>query len=122
MALNQHTMRTPETQKAYMHYLQHEYDGHCIYCEKEMLVKEYEHWIIIENRFMYDRVWNVNRQLATKRHIQSERDLTKEELEEKCDILEKWEADRYTQCVFNAPPNKSLPEHLHYHLLHGLKI
>ena len=120
--LNQHTLRTPETQKRYMEYLENEYDGHCIYCSKDHLVKEYDYWIIIENEFPYDKVWGKHHQLAPKRHIQNELSLTTYELMDLMMIKHKYEKGNYDAVRENFPDGKSLPEHLHYHLLGELLI
>jgi len=120
--LNQHTLRTPETQKRYMEYFKNEYDGHCIYCAKELLIKEYEHWVIIDNKFPYDKIYGKHHQLAPKRHVEFEYELTEEERAEKHVIINKYEVGNYEAMRENFPDGKSLPEHLHYHLLDDLLV
>ncbi len=99
-------------QEKYMEYLQNEYDGTCIFCARELFVKEYKYWLIVENRFPYNAVFSNHRMLAPKRHLKE--DLNKEEMLELKFILKE---EEYDYCVLNKRDRRSLPEHFHYHLL-----
>ena len=112
MALQQITLRTKETQKQYMDYLKNTYKGNCIFCDKELLEKEFEYWIIIKNKFPYDKVFCNHRLLATKRHVTEE--INNKERKELKKILAE---EEYNHCILNKKQYRSIPQHFHYHLV-----
>jgi len=44
--------------------------------DNEKILREFEHWILIENRFPYDRMARTNDMLVSKRPLQSRYDGT----------------------------------------------
>ena len=50
------TLRTNQTEKIYQKYLKEKYDGVCIFCAKDLLIKEYKYWILLKNRFPYNKI------------------------------------------------------------------
>jgi len=114
MTLNQTTLRTNATQERYMHYLASQYKGNCIFCDKELLEKEYDYWIIIKNRFPYDKCFINHRLLAPKRHFERGIEMNVAEEEELERILEE---EDFNQCILNKKENRSIPLHFHYHLV-----
>ena len=112
--LNQTTLRTEKMQKEYMRYLDAHYDGKCIFCARDMLVKEYEYWVLVKNRFPYDRVYKNHLMLATKRHVEELYELTEEEHAE----LDKlFDEIPHNQAILNRRADRSVPRHFHLHLV-----
>lgn len=114
MALNQHTLRITKTQKEYMSYLENGFDGHCIFCAKDLLIEEYEYWVLLKNKFPYDKCYKNHCLLATKRHISELYELTEEEhkeLDKLFDIIP------HNQAILNKRSDRSIPRHFHWHLV-----
>lgn len=112
--LNQNTLRTSKTQKEYMSFLQANYDGKCIFCARDLLVKEYKYWILVKNRFPYDRVYEKHCMLATKRHVEELYELTHDEHMELDTLFDEIE---HNQVILNRRANRSIPRHFHVHLV-----
>ncbi len=49
--------------------------------DKENIIEEYTHWVLMRNEFPYDRYFSKSDMLVTKRHTQ-EHELTDEEIAE----------------------------------------
>lgn len=112
--LNQKTLRTPKTQKKYMDYLSNDYTGNCIFCAKELLVKEYKYWLLIKNRFPYDKVYTNHLLLAPKRHVAELYEITEAEHQE----LDKlFDEIPHNQVILNKRADRSIPRHFHFHLV-----
>jgi diadenosine tetraphosphate (Ap4A) HIT family hydrolase len=107
--------RKKESEKAYLEYKKKLPAGFCPMCERELLVKEYKHWIITKNRFPYDAITNKHDMLSPKRHIGEKEQLTFEEVKELREIEKTIEG--YTSIIYNLPQNQSVKGHLHYHLI-----
>lgn len=112
--MNQTTLRTKKTQKEYMAYLEEQYDQSCIFCAKDMLIKEYDLWILVKNKFPYDKVFKDHYMLATKRHVEELYQLTDEEHQE----LDKlFDIIPHNQAILNRRSDRSIPRHFHLHLV-----
>lgn len=115
--------RTNKTLKRYQTFKALVPKGYCPLCDTanivsgRTVVKKYNHWIMIENDFPYDKLAKVHRLLLSKRHIGKEKDLTMEEVSElihiKNYLLEK---DDY-EFMENNIRRKSIQGHFHIHLL-----
>lgn len=112
--LNQVTLRTPENQKRYMEFLKNKYQGNCIFCAKDLLVKEFDLWILLKNRFPYDRVYKNHYLLAPKRHVEELYQLTPEEHTELDKIFDEIP---HNQVILNRRSDRSIPRHFHFHLV-----
>lgn len=114
--LNQNTLRTKKTQKAYMEYLKNQDKTQCFICHRELLEKEYQHWVLLKNKFGYDAVYSVSRLLCPKRHVQEMYELNMKEIEEMWQILESDDLN-YNQIMINRRADRSLVSHFHWHVL-----
>lgn len=114
--LNQNTMRLPETQKRYMKFLEDKYAGECIFCAKDLLVKEFDLWILLKNRFPYDKIYEgrTHYLLAPKRHVEELWELTQDEHAELDRLFD--EID-HNQAILNKRKDRSIPRHFHLHLV-----
>lgn len=82
---------------------------------KEKPLKEWEHWLLIENEFPYTAVFKTHHMLIPKREISRKqiKDQEKRELDEILDELEK----TYDTMMINFPNKQSIKHHHHIHLL-----
>ncbi len=112
--LNQNTLRTPKNQKRYMKYLDEQYDQSCIFCAKDLIVREYKYWILVKNKFPYDKVFKNHNMLATRRHVEELYELTDEEHQE-LDRL--FDEIPHNQAILNKRADRSIPRHFHLHLV-----
>ena len=90
----------------------------CIYCNKEMLFKEFSLWVLLWNKFPYTRVSVANLMIAPKRHISRMYALTTNELNQLEHIkvfLE--ETYGFNQFVENGKGRQTVPKHYHLHAL-----
>lgn len=110
-------LRNEETALEYEAYLNNRKptDG-CLLCTSDEVIKEFDNWVLMKNKFPYDRYFTKNDMVVTKRHI------TDGQLND----MEKAELDRlkkevlfidYDSLVEHFPRTKSVPEHVHYHLI-----
>jgi len=110
------TLRTKTTDMAYAEHRRNNPDPPCILCDQDLLIKEYKYWVLLKNRYPYDAVAKRSSMLTTRRHIMYEKELTHEEYQEYLEI--KAELFKEYSCVIeNAPKNKTIPMHAHYHFL-----
>ena len=114
------TLRSTKTQTTYMQFLEDKIDGKipekCIFCDKELFVKEFKHWIILENRFPYDMLYETSHMLATKRHVPTEMDLTINEMTE-LHIIKNEHLSNYDIILENIGDKISIRDHFHLHIL-----
>jgi len=108
------TLRTKKTQKIYVDYVTNKYDHHCIFCAKDDLIKEYEHWILVENKYPYDAIFSTHNMLAPKAHVTERTKLYKDEIEELDELLQELD---YDMCILNKKKRRSIPQHYHLHLV-----
>ncbi len=86
--------------------------------KNEITVKEFEHWLIIENRFPYDRMARTNHMLVAKRPYAHLHEGTKEEQVEYKDILRQLTDEAfYDALIENFPKVKSVKQNAHVHLV-----
>ena len=110
-------MRTAKEEKEYQQWRIRNDKNYCPFCRKDLLIKEYEFWIILENRFPYKNT-EKHHLLAPKRHLKRKEYLTADEAKE----LEKIERElekssEFSYIRLNFPHEQSIPGHLHYHLI-----
>ena len=110
------TFRTEETEKKYSEARDHGWDsGVCHLCS-DPSIKEFAYWRIIDNLFPYDKIASTHHMLIPKRHV-IEKDLTEEEKAELYSIKYGYVNDNYEFVMEVVPKGKTLPPHLHLHLL-----
>ena len=113
------TLRTPETERVYQEFKEQNPD-HCPYCSQDLLIQDsfnvdgeiINDWILIQNRFPYDRFYVVNDMLAPKEHISKLNQSQKVDLE----ILLEYLSQYYHQIIWNVPARQSI-SHFHVHLV-----
>jgi len=110
------TLRSEETAERYVEFLEKGEKLNCIYCDRELFVKKFKHWVISENRFPYDKISELSHILYPKRHIAEEENFTDDEREELLKI-KKEEMQDYDLILESTANSKSRPDHFHLHLL-----
>jgi len=86
--------------------------------DHETVLREFEHWVIIENRFPYDRMARTNDMLVSKRPLNSRYDGTDEEQSEYETIMKLLaEENFYDAYMENFPRIKSVKKYVHIHLI-----
>jgi LPS O-antigen subunit length determinant protein (WzzB/FepE family) len=84
----------------------------------ETVIREFTHWLIIENRFPYDRMTRTNHMLVAKRFYAHLHEGTDEEQKEYNNILRQLaEEGFYDALIENFPKVKSVKENAHVHLV-----
>lgn len=83
-----------------------------------LLVKEFQHWVIIENEFPYDAVASVSHMISTKREVALDwKLLNEEERKELEEIRETYLNEHYDAIWENLPKGQTAPHHFHLHLI-----
>jgi len=86
--------------------------------EDETILREFEHWVIIRNRFPYDRMARTNDMLVSRRPLPSRHDGSHKEQSEYEDIMQLLAAeDFYDAYMENFPKIKSVKKYVHIHLI-----
>lgn len=114
--------RTEETMNRYMKVMRERAESgiktDCFLNYKDSLVKEFNHWVIIENEFPYDAIASVSHMIITKREIALDWQLlSKEEKEELNEIKETYLKQKYDVFWENFPSVQTVPQHFHIHLI-----
>lgn len=95
-------------------------DGSCPLCKFETVIKEFDHWVLMKNKFPYDRYFTKSDMLVTKRHI-PEGQLNEEERAEYFKIKNKHLSPEYDSAIEHMPAQKSIPEHVHVHMVEYIR-
>jgi hypothetical protein len=111
------TLRTEETRQKYKKFKANGFlDDGCNLCKEETLTKSFKYWRIVDARFPWDRIAKIHHMIIPKRHIVYE-ELNKSEKKEfeiiKIGYIEK----KYELIAEATNKKKSIPEHLHIHLI-----
>ncbi|MFT5036815.1 MAG: diadenosine tetraphosphate (Ap4A) HIT family hydrolase [Candidatus Azotimanducaceae bacterium] len=114
--------RTEGTEAAYQAFkaLRFSETGRCddLVLDDETVVREFEHWLIIENRFPYDAMTSVNHMLVPRRAFSDYYKADESEREEYHTIIRELAAeDYYDALVENFPRSRSITRHNHVHLV-----
>ncbi len=110
------TLRTKQTQDSYDdHKAQGHLENNCPLCTTET-IEDFTFWRVVDNRFPYDKISNLHHMIVPKRHI-TEVDLTVEEQNELFQLKNSVLNKKYMYIFEALPGMKSIPEHLHYHLI-----
>lgn len=93
-------------------------DLHSFNLNDEIVIREFDHWLIIENRFPYDNMTSVNHMLVPKRVVANLSETSDQEQAEHL-VIKKILTDEgyYDAVVENFPRSKSVTKHLHLHLI-----
>ncbi len=90
--------------------------GSCPLCSEES-IQDFKHWKILPNKYPYDAVAERHDLIQPKRHVAKFKLLTKEEVQELEQLKDTFLNQKYTYLIEAMPKNKSVPGHLHYHLI-----
>lgn len=90
-------------------------EGKLVALLEEERLFEFEHWIIVANRFPYDIALKKHHLLLPKRAVPAQGDLNPEELIELSRIMEQVQHN-YDFILSNFPRKQSIKTHFHLHL------
>jgi len=116
------TPRQTKTEEAYQEFKK-ELNGDTSLLESfnfdnEIILREFDHWVIIKNRFPYDKMARTNDMLVSKQPLSSRHDGTREEQSEYETIMRLLaEEDFYDAYMENFPKIKSVKRYVHVHLI-----
>ena len=108
-------LRTPETEEKYQAHIARGGLAHCPLCHEEPL-QQFVHWKILKNAFPYDKILQVHHMLVSMRHV-TEEELNEEEKQELQTIKQGYLNDHYQFILEPTRGGKSIPGHLHFHLV-----
>jgi galactose-1-phosphate uridylyltransferase len=109
-------LRTEETAKKYEEAQRNQGTSGCRLCNDLTTLTEFNYWRLVPNAFPYDRFFSQSVMLMPKRHT-NESDLRSEELSEFREIKKSVLVEEYDLIFENLPKQKSIPHHLHYHIV-----
>lgn len=109
------TLRKAKSEKIYRKFLEKN-KNICPFCEQELLINKYKYWILVENKFPYDKISEYHHLLATIREVEEFEDLKKEEITELKNIFRKLEKN-YSYISLNVRQKRSIRKHFHFHLI-----
>ena len=85
---------------------------------RSQTVKEFEHWVIIPNKYPYDAIATVNHMITPKREVLFDWRLLTQEEEKELNILkETYLNENYDVVWENLPKGQTIPTQFHLHLL-----
>ena len=112
------SLRTPEGKKIYQDHLEAQKPSDpCALCAKGAL-KDFAFWKVTDNSFPYDKIAKTHHMLVPRRHV-SEKELSREELEELRSIKDSYINEGYDWIIEATRRSKSIPDHFHLHLIVG---
>ena len=113
-------LRTPETNAKYQDAEKNGINNSCFFCDitRQVIIKEFEHFRLIENGFPYDAIAEVSHILYPKRHIK-ENEYTQEEINELNNIKTGYLQNADYNYLMQGITRTSIPAHVHYH---GIKL
>ena len=113
------TLRTKQEEKFYQEWKKNNDPNYCPFCNRDLVRKEFQWWILIENRFPYTTIADKHWLLACKRHIKTIWELTEQERAELQSILYQVNSREldFDQISYNVPARQSIPFHFHLHLI-----
>jgi diadenosine tetraphosphate (Ap4A) HIT family hydrolase len=109
------SLRTPKNEKIYQEFLKSN-KNRCPFCLKDLLVKEFKFWILVENKFPYNKIAVTHHLLAPKIHIAEFEELKNWQREELKEIIKKIEKN-YSYISLNVKKKRTIKDHFHLHLI-----
>ncbi len=86
--------------------------------DAERLIRNYTYWYIIPNLFPYDAVTSVHDMLVPHRIFSTMSECNQEERQEYEKIIDELEKEKYYDAIIkNFSKIRSIPRHLHLHLV-----
>lgn len=123
-SLTNTALRTRQTWERYQNTPKHK-EGYCFMCQLAdvVIIKQFEHWYIIENQYPYDTVAEIHHLLVPRDHIAKAERLTPQCTEEAATIMEAIEAEGFYDCfISNFPVGQSQKQHFHIHLVKWKRV
>lgn len=123
------TVRHPEVQKRYdedRHKLEERYgdDVPCALCrvENHRLINAAKTMLVVENMYPYEyfdgRAVREHFMIVPRRHLNSLHDMTRRERKDYWNLLSQFQDSRYASLTrSNGDPKRTVPLHLHTHLI-----
>lgn len=109
-------MRTAKTEKKKQDYFRKHPKREHFSDWKELIIKEFAHWVIIKNHFPYDLIARTHHLLIPKRKFAEYEDANMKERSELLKIRKEIAA-KYDCIMENFPKNRSVHTYFHLHLL-----
>ena len=82
---------------------------------KEVIIQDYDYWVIITNMFPYDVITDTHHLLVPKRFFGTPKEINTVEREE-LESIKEGLADRYDGMYENLAHKRTIPAHFHIHL------
>jgi len=92
------------------------YKGTTKQLHEESVIKEWKHWLLIDNRFPYTVAFRVHRMLLPRRKVANLTELSLEEFTELLTILAGEINDEYDLWFVNTHKRRSILSHFHIHV------
>ena len=109
-------LRTDETATKYENAQHTSTQSGCRLCEEQDTIKDFKYWRLTPNAYPYDRFFEQSHMLVSKRHT-DENGLNEQEITEYKHIKHSGLSEEYDLVFENLPKQKSIPHHIHYHLV-----
>lgn len=112
-------LRTTKTLNSYLKFIKNGFLAEeCNLCNKKKAgsIKKFKYWRIVDNLFPWDRIAKIHHMIIPKRHIVYT-ELTQAEKKEFDAIKIKYIEKNYDLIAEATQKKKTIPEHLHIHLI-----
>lgn len=113
------TLRTKKTLTAYLKFIKNGFLAEeCNLCSKKKAesIKKFKYWRVVNNIFPWDNIAKIHHIIIPKRHVVYT-ELTREEKKEFDLIKLKYIEPKYDLIAEATQKKKTIPEHLHIHLI-----
>lgn len=109
-------LRTEATAERYVAEQMNNPHRACPLCLYEGVEREFTYWVLMKNKFPYDRYFSKSDMLVLRRHA-SEQEVTDAERAELFTIRTEILTSEYDSVMDHLPRQKSIPGHYHVHLI-----
>lgn len=93
-------------------------DHNDFFTKDNTIIKSFQYWVVVENKFPYDAIADIHHLLIPKRkEIDGWLDLNSEEGQELLFIRNSFIQDNYDMVSENMPRSKTITNHFHIHLM-----
>ena len=112
-------VRSPETMQRYIEYKSRMQESEDPLSRlKSTPIKEFEHWLIVNNEFPYDMFAEVHHMLVLKNDTPfSWHQLPDAQMREFMELKDGYIADNYDMMIENLPSAQTVPGEFHLHLI-----
>jgi len=81
------------------------------------IVKEFDYWVIVENDYPYDAITDTHHMLVPRDVYTSFEDVSDAAAEELDAVVREYINENYDATMENTMQNRTVPTHIHLHLL-----